>query len=77
MFHSCSNLATIDGINSWDTVNVTDMAGMFSGCESLTSLDLSSWNVCNVGYYGDFTDNGSIIQPNFGDSTKCNGGLPA
>ena len=31
-----------------DTSRVTDMAGMFGGCNSLKSLDLSSWDVSNV-----------------------------
>ena len=31
-----------------DTSNVTDMKNMFSGCENLTSLDVSSFNTSNV-----------------------------
>ena len=30
-----------------DTSNVTDMSGMFSGCSSLASLDLSGWDTSN------------------------------
>ena len=34
--------------NGVDTSKSTDMYGMFSGCTSITSLDLSSWNTSNV-----------------------------
>ena len=40
MFLNKSNLTTID-FNNLDTSNVKDMAGMFQGCEGLTSLNLS------------------------------------
>jgi surface protein len=48
MFSDCSNLRTINGINEWDTSNVTNMNMMFSSCRSLESLDLSSFNTSNV-----------------------------
>ena len=43
-FLFCKNLKTITGITNLKTDNVTDMTGMFYGCSSLTSLDLSSLN---------------------------------
>ena len=50
MFIYCSKL-TSENINfgtGWTTSNVTDMASMFNGCSSLTSLDLSSWDTSKV-----------------------------
>ena len=48
MFSDCENLRTINGINEWDTSNVTNMERMFNSCRSLESLDLSSFNTSNV-----------------------------
>ena len=50
MFIYCSKLTSenINFGNGWTTSNVTDMASMFNGCSSLTSLDLSSWNTSKV-----------------------------
>ena len=48
-FLSCDNLTSIKGINeNLNTSEVTDMFGMFSLCENLTSLDVSSFNTDNV-----------------------------
>ena len=47
-FRQCENLATITGLEYLKTDNVTDMGGMFYGCSSLTSLDLSGFNTENV-----------------------------
>ena len=41
-------LSTIDFGNGFNTANVTNMMGMFEGCSSLTSLDLSNFNTANV-----------------------------
>jgi surface protein len=48
MFDCCFNLASIIGIEDWDTSNVTTMGLMFNYCHKLTSLDLSAWNTSNV-----------------------------
>ncbi len=47
-FLACKNLKTITGITNLKTDNVTDMTGMFYGCSSLTSLDLSSFNTSSL-----------------------------
>ena len=47
-FTSFSNLSSINGIKLLDTSNVTSMYGMFAGCSSLSSLDLSSFDTSNV-----------------------------
>lgn len=43
-----SKLRSITGLNYLNTTNVTDMSSMFNDCESLTSLDLSSFNTAKV-----------------------------
>ena len=46
MFNSCSN---IYNISNWDTISITNMNNMFSGCSSLKYLpDISNWNTENV-----------------------------
>ena len=47
-FRNCENLREIEGIENLNTENVTDMAGMFSGCSRLTSLNVSNFNTENV-----------------------------
>ena len=49
-FYGCSKMTTISGIENLNTQNVTRMSFMFSGCSSLTSLNLSSFNTQNVTY---------------------------
>jgi surface protein len=46
-FMNCSNLTTIQNIESWDVSNVTLMNGTFMGCTDFTG-DLSNWDVSNV-----------------------------
>ena len=48
LFGDCKALKEIDGIAYLNTEQVTDMRGMFSGCRSLTSLDLSNFNTEQV-----------------------------
>ena len=52
-FRNFTKLTTIDGIENLNTSNVETMADMFRDCNSLKSLDLSSFdtrNVSNMGY---------------------------
>ena len=37
MFSWCKSLNNLPDISKWDTKNVTDMSGMFSGCNVLIS----------------------------------------
>lgn len=37
-----------EDIQTWDVSYVTDMYQMFSGCTSLTSLDLTNWDTSKV-----------------------------
>jgi surface protein len=48
MFYYCDKLTSIEGLNKFDTSNVTDMNCMFYGCSNLTSIDLSSFNTSKV-----------------------------
>ena len=47
-FASCLNLTSINGLENLNTESVTNMANMFSNCENLTCLDLSSIKTSNV-----------------------------
>ena len=47
-FDYCPNLTTIEGIEYFNTENVTNMREMFGYCQSLKSLDLTNFNTENV-----------------------------
>ena len=70
------NLISIDFNNNFNTANVTDMNGMFFGCSSLTSLDLSNFNKSNVTDMSDMFSNCqsliSIDLSNFNTSNVTN-----
>jgi surface protein len=50
MFDGCYNLKTISGINYWDVSGVTNTKSMFSDCTSLTTANISSWNLSSLKY---------------------------
>lgn len=47
-FYNCTGLTTITGIENLKTDNVISMYGMFFGCSSLSSLDVSGFKTDNV-----------------------------
>ena len=47
-FSQMSNLQEIEGLENLNTSEVTDMTGMFSGCNSLSTLDVTHFNTHNV-----------------------------
>lgn len=47
-FRDMIHLETIEGLDKLHTHQVSDMSYMFAGCEKLTQLDLSSWDVSKV-----------------------------
>ena len=47
-FYDMRNLTTVTGMNYLNTSEVTDMAGMFANCYTLSSLDLSHFNTSKV-----------------------------
>ena len=46
--YSLENLKSIEGLENLNTANVTNMASMFLGCNSLETLDLTSFDVSKV-----------------------------
>lgn len=47
MFCGCSKLKDLSPVEDW-TIYSTDISDMFKGCTSITSLDLSNWNMEKV-----------------------------
>ena len=47
-FYMCRDLTIIEGLEYLNTEKVMDMTGMFDGCSSLTSLDVSNFKTQNV-----------------------------
>ena len=47
-FFDCRKLNNIEGILRLDTSKTTDMSGMFCGCNSLVTLDVSGFDTSNV-----------------------------
>ena len=45
---NCPRLTSIEFGDGFNTLNVTDMRGMFQGCSKLTILDVSNFNTSNV-----------------------------
>ncbi len=48
LFDYLTNVTSIEGIERLNTSHTTEMQRVFGGCASLTSLDLTSWDVSNV-----------------------------
>ena len=48
LFSGCMNLMAINGLEYLVTDNMTDMREMFASCESLTELDLQTFNTSRV-----------------------------
>ena len=47
-FYECYSLERMDNMQNLNTANVTDMCGMFFGCNRLTALDMSHFDTANV-----------------------------
>lgn len=47
-FYRSNSYATTLNLTKWNTSNVTNMFGIFFGCDKLTSLDISNWDTSNV-----------------------------
>ena len=47
-FENFTNLEKISGFENLGTKTITNLAGVFSGCSSLRTIDLSSWDTSNV-----------------------------
>jgi len=65
LFSRLSNVATIEGLEYFDTSQVTDMSHMFYNVSSLTTLDVSSWNTSQViGMRGMFSSANNLVTLN-------------
>ena len=68
MFNTCKKLRTIVGLENLNTSKVTDMTGMFNNCSSLTSIDVSHFDMSkvtnNVMMFQSCTAAKNIIMPN-------------
>ncbi|MBQ5351045.1 MAG: BspA family leucine-rich repeat surface protein, partial [Bacteroidaceae bacterium] len=75
-FDGFKNLKKIEGIENLNTSNVTDISGMFYGCENLTSLDVSKFNTSNVtdmcGMFSECNNLKSLDVSNFNTSNVTN-----
>lgn len=75
-FYNCASLKTIEGMEYLNTSNVTSMSGMFKGCTSLASLDVSNFNTSNVTEMEGMFDNCSSLKSldisNFNTSNVTN-----
>ena len=59
LFTNCVKLQIIYGLSGLDTRNIEDMNRMFSGCSSITNIDVSNFDtskVTNMGGMFEFTD---------------------
>lgn len=56
-FRDMVHLAQIDGLEQVRTHNVTDMSGLFAGCERLAQIDVDGWDVSNVTDMAEMFDN--------------------
>ena len=61
LFRNFTNLQTITFGDNFDTSKVTDMSNMFSGCSSLTTLDVSNFDTSNVTNMGSMFSNCSKL----------------
>ena len=75
-FEGASNLTTITGIEYLNTSEVTSMEKMFSGCESLISVDVSKFNTEKVtsmfSMFSDCKNLTSLTLTNFNTSQVTN-----
>jgi surface protein len=60
-FQTCTSIATIPNINSWDVSQVTSLASTFSGC-SLFNQSINSWNVANVTLMSSLFSNATLYN---------------
>ena len=47
MFLNCTSLTTVNNINSWNTITITNMEGMFQSATNFNS-NIGGWNVSSV-----------------------------
>lgn len=62
MFYKLTNMSSISGLDKVDVSGVYTMQGMFHSCESLTTLDLSSFNTSHLYSYTHMFNNMSRLS---------------
>lgn len=62
VFYNNILLKTISGISSFVGSSTENLSYAFSGCASLTSLDISDWNTTNVKFFQGFLDNAVSLK---------------
>lgn len=72
LFFNMRALENINFNNNFDTSNVEIMQWMFAGSNSLTTLDLSSFDTSNVYNMGGMCSSWDPIEGNFGTSSLQN-----
>ena len=73
LFSDCKNLVDIKGLDLFNTTSVKKTAGMFFGCNSLSSLNLSSFNIDKIGEQrGMFVNTQSLKNLELGNCTDAN-----
>ena len=48
MFSGCNKLETVEGLNTWQSFEPTEMYEMFMDCTNLTTVDINNINTSNV-----------------------------
>ena len=73
LFSGCRNLVNIHGFENVDTSSLIKTAGIFLGCTSLFSLNLSSLNFNNISEQnGIFINNPSLESIDLGEVSDIN-----
>ena len=62
LFYGCESLIEINGLNCWNTKNVTSMADMFNSCKKLTKINLESFDTNNVTVFKKMFNNCSSLK---------------
>jgi len=71
MFFNCTAFLGNTSMNSWDTSNVTNMGGMFSGASNFNQ-NIGNWNTSNVTNMGSMFNNASTFNQNIGNWNTSN-----
>jgi surface protein len=62
-FSYCTTLTTINRINEWNIADIISVQAMFQECTNL-NIDISNWDVTNVGNASEFMLNTSLTPTN-------------
>lgn len=77
IFYLCKSLTEINGIENWNTENITNMRYLFENCNAITSLDVSKWktskvtSTVNMFAYCNLLDNLDLTGWDMGANESC------